>query len=91
MLNDTRPLLYAAYHDNADAVKALIGYGVSESALDRLILCELLCGEAAHEAKRRKQLCKHDEDTDEAVHVLSWIKLLGTEEVSQTFAAFYSM
>lgn len=84
VLNDTRPLLFAAYHDKADAVKALLGYGVSAAALDRLILCELLCGQDSDAAKRRDERrlfgkAKEDEGTDK--FNLSWIKLLGTEEV----------
>eukprot|EP01052_Picozoa_sp_SAG31_P051765 SAG31_NODE_12449_length_941_cov_1.427553_1_plen_181_part_01 len=73
VLNDTRPLLFAAYHDKADAVKALLGYGVSVAALDRLILCELLCGQNSHEAKRRDERRLFGEaEEDEGTETLSW-------------------
>jgi hypothetical protein len=41
-VHDSRPLLYAAYADRADAVKHLLNYGVDENELDRLIVAELL-------------------------------------------------
>jgi hypothetical protein len=50
-LLDPRPLIWAAFHDNAEVVRHLLDYGVPIDELDRLVLCEIRTDAVANAEK----------------------------------------
>lgn len=65
---------------------ALARYGVDRGALDRLILCEIICGHQVADAAKQKSRCRKDQKIEKEMvkskkdmYNLTWIKLLGPQ------------